>query len=262
MSGLGFLALNGSRQNHSPSKCMVAMAENDFTIESLAAYMHVDPAKIDKLASRGKIPSRKVGGQWRFSGAEIHHWLEEKIGVSDDEALEEMEEVLDRELDVIESQHLETLAEMLPVEAIALPLRGKTKSAVITAMVATAEQTGWLWDPDKLAEAIRNREELHPTALEGGVALLHPRRPMPSILGHAFVALGITPSGVPFGGGRGMLTDVFFLICSTDDRGHLRTLARLSRVINDEDFMHGLRSCETAAAAHDLIVQRETALAE
>ena len=27
------------------------------------------------------------------------------------------------------------------------------------------------------------------------------------------LALGITASGIPFGGSRGILTDVFFLIC-------------------------------------------------
>lgn len=236
------------------------MAEKDFTVESLAAYMRIDPAKIAKLASRGKLPARRVGGELRFSGADIHHWLEDRIGVSDDAELEEMEGVLDREGDEIESLHLETLAEMMPVEAISIPLNAKTKSSVITAMVETAGQTGWLWDPQKMAEAIRNREDLHPTALEGGVALLHPRRPMSSILGHAFVSLGITPRGVPFGGSRGMLTDIFFLICSTDDRGHLRTLARLSRVINESEFMAELRACEDAASAHRLIVEREATL--
>ncbi len=236
------------------------MAEKDFTVEALATYLHLDPAKVIKLASRGRIPSRKVGGQWRFSSAEIHHWLEERIGVSDADALEEMEDVLDRGRDEIDSLHLETLAEMLPIEAISIPLQARTKSSVISAMTEVAGQTGWLWDPPKMIEAIRNREELHPTALDGGVALLHPRRPLTSILGQAFVALGITQQGIPFGGGRGMLTDVFFLICSTDEPGHLRTLARLSRVINDREFLANLRACEDTTTAHQLIQERETAL--
>ncbi len=238
------------------------MAEKDFTVEALAAFLHLDPAKIIKLASRGTLPSRKVGGQWRFSSAEIHHWLEERIGASDANELEEMEGVLERGHDETDSLHLETLAEMLPIEAIAIPLAARTKSSVIAAMAETAGQTGYLWDPPKMVEAIRGREELHPTAMEGGVALLHPRRPLPSILGQAFVALGVTPSGIPFGGGRGMLTDIFFLICSTDDRGHLRTLARLSRVINDSQFLADLRNCEDPTAAFHLIRDRESTLVE
>ncbi len=33
-----------------------------------------------------------------------------------------------------------------------------------------------------MAEAVRSREQMQPTALENGVALLHPRRPMAKIL--------------------------------------------------------------------------------
>ena len=50
---------------------------------------------------------------------------------------------------------------------------------------------------------------MHSTALDNGVALLHPRRPMPAILAEAVLALGITPGGIPFGSG-GSLTDIFF----------------------------------------------------
>jgi mannitol/fructose-specific phosphotransferase system IIA component len=163
------------------------MAQDDFDIERLAAYLHMMPAAVMKLAERGKLPGRRVGGEWRFSAPEIHHWLEGRIGLSDDEA------------------------------------------------------------------------EMHSTALDNGVALLHPRRPMPAILAEAVLALGITPGGIPFGSG-GSLTDIFFLICSTSDHEHLRILARLSRVIKDHDFLSALRCTDDPAAIHQLIRDRETAI--
>ena len=72
------------------------MGDDDFGIESLAAYLHVDPAQVVRLVERGKLPGRKVGGQWRFAQAEIHHWLEERIGLSSDEELVHMEGALRR----------------------------------------------------------------------------------------------------------------------------------------------------------------------
>jgi PTS system nitrogen regulatory IIA component len=150
---------------------------------------------------------------------------------------------------------------MLPAEAIAVPLAARTRSAVFTAMANAAAQTGFLWDPEKMAEAIRSREELYPTAMDNGVALLHPRRPMPTILGQAFLALGVTSAGIPFGGERGSLTDIFFLICSVEDRGHLRTLARLSRILAAPGFLDQLRQAPDAHAARQLIVQTEEKLA-
>ena len=93
------------------------------------------------------------------------------------------------------------IAEMLPIEAIAVPLCARTRNSVIDSMVELAAQTGWLWDTKEMAEAVKAREDMHTTALENGVALLHPRRPMAKILSQPFLALGCTSSGIPFGEG-------------------------------------------------------------
>ncbi|MFH1920399.1 MAG: PTS sugar transporter subunit IIA [Planctomycetota bacterium] len=236
------------------------MPTNDFGIENLAAYLHLTPLQVTRLADRGKLPGRKVAGQWRFAPAEIHHWLEERIGLSDDELLD-VEGLLEAHGRGKQEEQI-VLAEMLPRKAIEIPLRARTRHSVFTAMVEAAARTGWLWDPEKMAEAVRARENLYPTTLDNGVALLHPRRPMPGILAQAFLALGCTASGIPFGGNRGGLTDVFFLICSVDDRGHLRTLARLSRLLSLPGFLDDLRQTSDASTAHELIARTETELAD
>jgi PTS system nitrogen regulatory IIA component len=234
------------------------MVPKDFDIDSLAVYLHLTPQQVSRMADRGKLPGRKIAGRWRFAEAEIHHWLEDRIGLSDEEALVQVENVLDRHRG--EAEEVVSISELLPVEAIAVPLTGRTRNSIILKMSELAAETGLLWDAARMAEAVRDRENLHPTALDNGVALLHPRRPLPAILAEAFLALGRTYQGIPFGGGRGGLTDVFFLICSTDDRGHLRTLARLSRLLNDDSFLEGIRDAEDAASMHSWIVQRESEL--
>ncbi len=65
---------------------------------------------------------------------------------------------------------------------------------------------------------------------------------MAQILAQPLLALGITSHGLPFGESNGQLTDIFFLICSTDDAQHLRILARLSRLIASEGFLTELRN--------------------
>lgn len=235
---------------------MRRMPENDFDIERLADYLHLSTAQVAKMADRGKLPGRKIAGQWRFSPAEIHHWLEDRIGASDEEELVEVEGVLTRQPGPDASV---SIADMLPVEAIAVPLNARTRASVITAMCRLAAGTGLLWDPEKMAEAVRARESLHPTALDNGVALLHPRRPLPAILAEPLLALGRTYQGVPFGGGS--LTDIFFLICSTDERGHLMTLARLSRLIQDPSLLDEIRQAADPQQVHDTIARFEQSLA-
>ena len=149
---------------------------------------------------------------------------------------------------------------MLPLAAIDTSLPARTRNSVITSMVELAARTGWLWDPAKMSEAVRTREDMFPTALETGVALLHLRRPLATILDRPFLALGLTDRGIPFASRRGLVTDIFFLICSTDDRGHLRILARLSRLLAEQSFRAELRGCGNPAAAHDLIAAFEKEL--
>ena len=231
----------------------------DFTIDTLASYLHLQPAQVARLADRGKIPGRKVSGQWRFSPEEIHHWMEERMGVMDDEGLAHVEGVLER-ADSAQTAPRLPIAELLHPHGIAIPLEARTRNKVIVAMTQLATATGLLWDPEKMTEAVRAREDMQPTALDNGVALLHPRRPMPSILGGAFLALGRTSAGIPFGNSSGVLTDIFFLICSTDDQGHLRTLARLSRLIGDATLLAEIRSAPDASTVHRIFTKWEAEL--
>jgi PTS system nitrogen regulatory IIA component len=236
------------------------MPHSQFDVPRLAKYLHIPQKKVIKLAERGKLPGRRVEGDWRFARGEIHQWLEERIGVYDDQELANVEGALRRSAPAEEPEEI-LLAERLPEEAIAIPLNARTQPSVIRAMTELAMQTGLLWDDKKMAEAVQKREELHSTALENGVALLHPRRPQASILGGTFLALGITFSGIPFGGSRGQLTDIFFLLCSMNDSIHLRLLTRLSRILSSEDFIEQLRACGDAAAARELIAKTEKTIA-
>jgi PTS system nitrogen regulatory IIA component len=234
------------------------MPYGDFEVEKLARYLHLTPQQIIKLAERGKLPGRKVGGEWKFAKPDIHHWLEQQIGVSDEEELLQVEHVLQKSSPEEDREHVR-IAELLPLEAIAIPLYARTKSSVIESMVELAAGTGLLWDPKEMAEAVRSREDMHPTALENGVALMHPRRPMSNILAQPFLALGCTVTGIPFGGASA-LTDVFFLICSTDDRVHLRVLARLSRLLTAPGFLNALHQATDARSVHQLIEEMEEML--
>ena len=230
-------------------------ADEDFDVASLARYLHLTPPQVDKLVNREQIPFRRVGGEIRFSPAEVHHWMEERMGVLDDAELAKVEEQL-------VAQHTEApwnLTDALTVDTIAVPLRARTRNSVIVEMAQLAATTGMLWDPDKMADAVRAREDLQSTAMDNGVALLHPRRPLPNILGDTVVALGVSGQGIPFGGSR-VLTDVFWLIGSLDDRTHLRNLARISRVVGTEGFLDRARDAATAGELRHVVQEVEQIL--
>jgi len=233
------------------------MPHADFDVDALAGYLHITPAQVVKMAERANVPARKIGGQWKFSRAEIHHWLEDRIGAGDDADLAHVQGLLDRAAQGREPATVR-ISELLLPEAIAIPLPARTRNSVIKSMVELAAKTGLVWDPAEMAEAVEARERLHPTTLDNGVALLHPRRPLGNILAQPLLALGRTHQGIPFASDSGQLTDIFFLIGSVDDSQHLRTLARLSRLLSAEGFVPGLRAATDAASVLSLVEQLES----
>jgi len=226
----------------------------DFDVAALAAYLHITPDRVLKLVTKGKLPGRRLGGSWRFSEAEVHHWLEERIGASDEAELQHVEAALHR---AGRDQSSWSIANLCPVQRIAAPLQVRTRGSAIRDMCQLATEGGLLWDAPTMAQAVIAREELHPTALDNGVALLHPRRPQSSVLADSVIALGICPQPISFAS-TGHLTDIFFLICSYDDAIHLRILARLSRMIASSAFLEPLRASESPAEAHAALVAAES----
>jgi len=235
------------------------MPHSTLAFSELVKYLHLHESKVKKLVDRGDIPGRKIKGEWQFSLPEVNSWLEKRIGVSDDGELADIESQFDRTTPKEMSQTVE-IANLIPLDAIAVPFLAKTKESAIRSMTQLAVETGLLWDGEKMADALRKREELHSTALDNGIAIMHPRRPMPNILAETFLALGIAPSGIPFGGGFGNLTDIFFLLCSMDDQIHLRILARLSRILTAPNFLAHLRDLKTPAQVKQLIAETEASI--
>lgn len=228
------------------------MSDSSFNLARLAKYLHLPEKQVLKLAERGEIPGRKRKGEWVFSLEEVNHWLEQRITGNDSEALASAEGVLARNAPQDEEEF--TIPSLIPEGGIEIPLGARTKESALRSMCALAGKSGLLWDEDRMLDALRKREELMPTAMDNGLALLHPRRPQASILAESFLVLGVSGGGIPFGGGFGNLTNIFFLICATDERIHLRILARLGRMfINYPELADKLREAETPAEARAVL---------
>jgi len=232
------------------------MSQEMMSVDQLALFLQRDARELRKLASRGSLPAHKVSGEYRFHPAEINHWLETQIPGYTEEELSSLEQGAAGRGQTVEP----LLTSMLSVAAIAVPLQANTKVSILNQLVKVAEQTWQVYDPPAVLQAIKAREELSSTALCGGVAIPHPRRPLANALGESLVAFGRTFNPIPFGAPHGGLTDLFFLVCCRDDVTHLRVLARLSRLFLRPEFLDELRNAESAAAAYQVIETAEADL--
>ncbi len=220
-------------------------------LEQVARYLQRDARDVARLATRGHLPARKVGGEWKFSRAEITHWVETQMHAYTEEELASLEGRPPGQTPEL------LISTLLPEACVAVPLQARTRTSVLDELVAVAERSWQVYDPAAILQALKQREELGSTALEIGVAIPHPRRPLPNALGDSLIAYARTMTGIPFGGARGALTDIFFLVCCVDDRTHLRVLARLSRLLLRPGFLDELRAAESAAETFHLLESAE-----
>jgi PTS system nitrogen regulatory IIA component len=228
---------------------MPSMGSDMMDMEQLAAYLQRDVREVGKLASRGHLPGHKVGGQWRFARAEINQWIEAQ-----------MPSLTEKQLSSLESSRGDgelLIAGLLSEASVAVPLVASTRASVLKELVSLAEQSWQIYDPEAVLDAVRQREEMASTALPSGVAIPHPRRPLPAALGESVLAYARTASGIPFGAPHGVLTDMFFLVCCRDDRTHLRVLARLTRLFLRPGFLDELRAAETPHDSWQTIITAE-----
>jgi PTS system nitrogen regulatory IIA component len=228
------------------------MGNDTMDLLELASFLGRDARELGKLANRGLLPGRKVGGEWRFAEAEIHHWLEVEMPGLDERQLQAIDNAGEGESPLI--------ADLLPGECISLLLPARTRASVLRELVKLAEKSQRIWDPAEILKAIEAREDVASTAQSEGYAIPHPRRRIPNTLAESVIALARVPGGIPFGAVNGELTDLFFLVCCNDDALHLRVLARLARMLRVAEFLEGLRSAEEPGDAWDLINDVERGL--
>ncbi|MFN0136112.1 MAG: PTS sugar transporter subunit IIA [Phycisphaerae bacterium] len=224
------------------------MPFRNLTLDELAHHIGMDVREVKRLADRGVLPGQHVGGAWRFNRAQMLEWLQREMHHLEPEQIERLERAMSDVKDEV------FISPMLPTEGIELNLPARSKASVIRELVNLADRANLLYDPPAMLAALQDREEMCPTALPGGVAFPHPRRPLENAIGEPLLCLARVPAGIPFGAPDGQLTDLFVLVCAQDERHHLRTLARLSLLFSS-GVGDALRGTETPHEA--LIVIQE-----
>jgi PTS system nitrogen regulatory IIA component len=231
------------------------------TLEDFAKYVGLDARDVRRLAERGKLPCQRVAGRWRFNRAKVTEWLQQEMLTLDldEPRLRAIEKAMSEAGMRDVKEHLVTAR--MSIEGIDLALPARTKSSVLLELVTLAGRTGLLWDESGLLRALQDRESLCSTALPKGIAIPHPRQPMPYASSEPFICLARLTRGIGFGSPYGELTGVFFLICCHDDREHLRVLARLVRMLDDDGVIDGLSHVKTSEEALAALIEREETVA-
>ncbi len=227
-----------------------------FNLEEVAKYLHLSRADVEQLVKDHEIPFEMRGHRLVFPKAEIDAWASQRILGLKERGLADYHRQSTRDTRSI-LPHEAIMPEMMEPDFIDPAMRAKTKASVLRDMVALAEKTGRVWDARELLKSLEAREVLCSTGLPGGLALLHPRHHQPYMFESSFIVLGRPVQPIHFGAPDGQPSDLFFLICSQDDRIHLHTLARVCLMAQKTELLARLRQAPDAPAMWESIVACE-----
>ena len=149
-----------------------------------------------------------------------------------------------------------TLLDILSADSTLVDLKGETKEDIIAELVDTLAVGDAISDRDKVLQAVLEREKIMSTGIGDGIAIPHGKSDAVEKL---VAALGTQRRGVDFEALDGEPAYVFFLLVSpaTVSGPHIKALARISRLLKNDDFKKKLIAAEAAAEIIEIIETEE-----
>ncbi|MDX8395245.1 MAG: PTS sugar transporter subunit IIA [Mariprofundaceae bacterium] len=130
---------------------------------------------------------------------------------------------------------------LIPSGRILMDSNAGSKRALITELVNMLKAM----DPDQVLEVVMAREHLGSTGIGHGVAIPHGRMPD---LATPVIAVARHQAGIDFDSIDGVPVHivVLLLVPDGDDRSHLELLAKLARLLQQENFRSNILQADSA----------------
>ena len=148
------------------------------------------------------------------------------------------------------------LTQILELDCIKVPLDGKDKVSAITELVDLLNDNGVLSDRDIVLESVLAREQTRSTGIGAGIAIPHGKCKGVKEL---VMAVGISREGIDFKSIDGNVVTIIVLLASPIDKTgpHIQALARISRLMLDNEFKENLEKIASAEQLYELITTKE-----
>jgi mannitol/fructose-specific phosphotransferase system IIA component (Ntr-type) len=153
------------------------------------------------------------------------------------------------------------LLELLEESLVKVELRAETREQAIDELIDLLVAQGVITGEEqpRVRKAIFDREHARSTGMEHGVALPHGAV---EGLDHVAAALGIARAGIDWAALDGRPTHLVILLAIPENmlQSHVKTLAGIARLLNDEGLRDALRRAKTPGEAVSIIESGEEGL--
>ena len=149
------------------------------------------------------------------------------------------------------------LTQILQPKGIVAPIQSTDKEEAITELIDVLANSNQLSNRDEVLDAVLMREQTRSTGIGSGIAIPHGKCKGVSEL---VMAIGIAVEPIEFDSIDGKPVNIIVLLVSpTGQTGpHIQALAKISRLMLDEDFRAKLESSTSPEAVYALIEEKES----
>jgi len=146
------------------------------------------------------------------------------------------------------------IADILAPDAVLHNVKAKSKKQLLDALAALAAKKTGL-DEVAILDALIERERLGTTGIGFGVALPHTRLAKLKKIFCGFV----TSEPVDFDSVDNKPVDLAFILLVPEEAGadHLKALARISRLLRNEETINELRKASSAKELYKLVIEND-----
>ncbi len=148
------------------------------------------------------------------------------------------------------------LAEVFLPEMFWPNLSSKTKHEIIKELSDRIALVHTELDPVEIAKILMEREKLGSTGIQDGIAIPHGKVPgIESVI----VACGTSDLGVDFESHDQKPTNIFFVLLAPEFAAgqHLKILARLSRLLKEQNIREGLLSLDDGKKMCEYMIEED-----
>lgn len=148
------------------------------------------------------------------------------------------------------------LTQILQLSCVKVPLEGKDKQSVITELVDLLDTNRLLLDRDAALDSILAREKTRSTGIGSGIAIPHGKC---KAVKELVMAIGIAHKPIDFESVDGRPVAIIILLVSPAEQTgpHIQALARISRLMLDEQFRQKLEKAASADELYELLSSKE-----
>jgi PTS system nitrogen regulatory IIA component len=148
------------------------------------------------------------------------------------------------------------IIDMFKKEYIIEELKAKSKRAVLAELseIFTHYHSGI--QSEAMVEVLLDREKLGSTGIGDGIAIPHGKL---KGLDHLVIAFGRSREGIDFDAIDGKPVHIFFLLMAPESSTgqHLKALAKISRMLKDQEFRSSLMSAKNTEELYQRIADKD-----